>query len=612
MSFEDELRKVFLDEVAQLTQEAEQCLLDLESNPNNMEVIDKIFRLAHNIKGGSKAVGFEDLGKFAHQFESYLLKIKNKELPTDTAAINLMLQCNDRFKSMLEKIREDLAARFDNSDLLDQLKALIEGGADAAAAAVAAVVASDNPKEDGGHDHHNDPVAEAVAAMPPADHPGFETVAPPATEPAVAAAPAAATLAPAKAVEQKKPAALKSAAAADESIRVSVTRLEKLLNYIGEMVVLQSVLNEQSSGANSRLLSKTIQDMGKITKELQDISMGLRMIPLKQTFQKMQRIARDTATLLHKKINLELSGDDTEVDKTVLENLGDPLVHMIRNAVDHGIEAPENRFAAGKAEAGTLKLKAFHQRGKLVIEIIDDGGGINHEYLNKKAIEKGLLPPGTVLSKTDGVNLIFHPGFSSKTEVSEISGRGVGMDVVRTNIEKMGGEIHIETEVGKGSTFKITLPLTLAIIEGLVIMNEKNRFVVPLSHVSESVRLNASDIKKTGLGHILMLRGENIPLVSLSQLLNKRGNTGATKEQIALVVRTDNAVCAVAVDDILSQQQIVIKKLGVELQGIRGFSGSSVLGDGRPALILELMELIAQFEARDGVETRGQNGRVAA
>ena len=609
MSFEDELRKVFIEEVAQLTQEAEQCLLDLESNPENAEVIDKIFRLAHNIKGGSKAVGFEDLGKFAHQFESYLLKIKNKELPTDTNAISLMLKCNDRFKHMLEKIREDINARFDNSDLEDQLKVLLEGGK--------AVVQKNEetsgiPKDQGannvnGHETYTD----NAPSFPSADHPGFVDF-----QEEIAGAPVAAAQMPQiqKLVETKKNSGgeKKSGLAIDESIRVSLARLEKLLNYIGEMVVLQSVLNEQSTGINPRLLSKTIQDMGKITKELQDISMGLRMIPLKQTFQKMQRIARDTANLLGKKVNLEFSGDDTEVDKTVLENLGDPLVHMIRNAVDHGIETPETRFGNGKVEAGTLKLKAFHQRGKLVIEIIDDGGGINHEYLNRKAIEKGIFPAGTVLSKNEGVNLIFHPGFSSKDEVSEISGRGVGMDVVRSNIEKMSGEIAIETEIGKGTTFKITLPLTLAIIEGLIILNEKQRFVVPLSHVSESVRISAGDINKTGLGHILMLRGENIPLISLGQLLNKRGVSGATKEQIALVIRTDSSACAVAVDDILSQQQIVIKKLGSELQGIRGFSGSSVLGDGRPALILELMELIAQFEARDGVNSRGQNGRIAA
>ena len=318
-------------------------------------------------------------------------------------------------------------------------------------------------------------------------------------------------------VESKSPASEndknKSAApAVDESIRISVSKLEHLLNYVGEMVILQSVLREQFQMTESLLVRKTIQQLGKVGKEIQDISMSLRMVPIKPTFQKMQRIVRDTAQAVKKDVSIKLYGEDTELDKTVLEKLSDPLVHLIRNSVDHGIEFPEARLASGKSAKGEVTLSAAQKSGKLVIEVKDDGGGLNPEKLKQKAIEKGVLKPGTSLTEKEAYNLIFAPGFSTKEQVTDVSGRGVGMDVVKTNIQDLSGEIQIFSELGKGTTFQITLPLSLAIIDGMAVTFANDKFIVPLNQVYETIRPHFNQIQfNQGLGNTLMLRGENLP-----------------------------------------------------------------------------------------------------
>ena len=322
--------------------------------------------------------------------------------------------------------------------------------------------------------------------------------------------------------------------------------------------------------------------------------MSLRMVPLKQTFQKMQRIVRDTANMLNKRVSLTTFGDDTELDKTVLENISDPLVHLIRNACDHGIESPEIRSRNGKNEAGSVTLNAYHQSGKLVIEVKDDGGGIDGDRMVQKAIEKGVLSPNAKLSRQEAIHLIFHPGFSTKAQVTEVSGRGVGMDVVKTNIEALQGEVLVETEVGKGTTFKVILPLTLAIIDGMVVQNEGCRFVVPLSHVHETLKPDSGDVHSTtGMGDVLLLRGENLPLYRLTALLGqKKAAERKAQEQIAMVIRYSGQPFAVLVDDILGQQQVVIKEVGPEIQNLKWMSGSAILGDGKPAIIMEMNELV--------------------
>jgi two-component system, chemotaxis family, sensor kinase CheA len=623
--FERELKQGFLDEATQLLADVEQCFLALEQNPNDQPTLEKIFRLAHNLKGGSKAVGFDDLGTFTHEFESFLLKCKNGAIPITAATVSLMLKCNDHICKTVEILRGDLAATIDNTAAIQEIHNFDPGAATVAEATDApSAEESISPEEilalqalEQQASLASEPVvplSPEVLAASPAETPVVtdtpaapSAIAPTAPEsnptkaeakaespssipaPAPAPAPEAAKAAPAGGANQPAGAA----AASDESIRVSLSRLERLLNFVGELVIMQTVLKEQAFNSDTTLLRRTVHQMGKVTKEIQDLSTSLRMVPLKQTFQKMQRIVRDTSNLLQKKVQFEIEGEDTEVDKTVLEALSDPLVHLVRNAVDHGIESPADRVAKGKAESGTIRLRAYHQGGRLVIEVVDNGGGISADRLRAKAMEKGILKPGQTISEQDAINLIFHPGFSTKAEVTEVSGRGVGMDVVKTNIEKMQGQVIVSTKVGEGSVFKVTLPLTMAIIDGMVVRCGEERFVIPLSHVHESVRPGPNDLyNNTGLGEVLHLRGQSLPVLRLGRALGRKpAGASAGGQQIAVIIHSNGQPFATLVDDVVGQYQVVIKKLGAEVQHIKGYSGTAILGDGKPALILELNEL---------------------
>jgi two-component system chemotaxis sensor kinase CheA len=608
-AFEKELRLSFLEEAKQLLTEVEQCYLQLEVNPNDTALIDQIFRVAHNIKGSARAVGFAEVGVFAHEFENLLLKIKKSELDATPTVINLLLKCNDHLSQMVLALQNDLNATFNSQPLIDKILEALKG--QLAEAASAPEEAHDQSAIDDlfiqtehqeSHELEVTNTSDIIQIKEPSS--AFNFAAPPALAPG-----------PAPQTSQKNQntpsptggnATGNSNGPSDESIRVSLSRLENLLNYVGEMVILHAVLKEQTIGS-SLLIRKTVHQLGKATKEVQDISMGLRMVPIKQTFQKMQRIVRDTSADLGKHVKLILEGEDTELDKTILERISDPLVHLVRNACDHGIESPEKRIASGKNEAGILKLSAYHQSGKLVIKIADDGGGINPDVLKRKAIEKKIVSPTAQLSDKEAINLIFHPGFSTKSEVTDVSGRGVGMDVVRINIESIQGEILIDTEVGKGTTFKILLPLTLAIIDAMVVKLNDLRYVIPLSHIQESVKLEQKDIKRTsGIGDILLLRGDNIPLFYLSDLLSKKNTLKSEcASNIAIVIRSSQETFAIVVDDIIGQYQVVIKKLGNEIHGLKGISGSAILGDGRPALILELAELISKNKKVFNNDLRG-------
>lgn len=653
--FEKELKVGFLDEAEQNLSNTEQCFLSLESNPDDIALLDQIFRLAHNFKGSAKAVGFDELGHFAHQFESLLLKVKVKEIPTNSEVINLLLKCNDHLTHFISTLKSDIDATVDSDEILSEIESAMTGSWNIqpdstipSADSFGDEEFSELPQEPEMHafqeetsvepefisqtpsvpdsfegaDSESDimkslqnlnletlseealqlqsePVAietpEVTNEMDPSNVIPFH--APEKESAKVQETSVAATNASPAKESKKAPAAPAGNSGSDESIRVSLARLEKLLNFVGEMVILQSVLREQTGG-QSLLLRRTVHQLGKVTKEVQDISMSLRMVPLKQTFQKMQRIVRDTSAALGKKVSLHLEGDETEVDKTILESISDPLVHLIRNACDHGIESAEKRIASGKKDTGNVKLSAYHHAGKLVIEIKDDGGGINPAVLTQKAIEKGIVRPNQTLSEKEAINLIFHPGFSTKAQVTDVSGRGVGMDVVRSNIEKISGEVQVSTVLGEGTTFKIYLPLTLAIIDGMVIECSEQRYVVPLSHIHESVQLNSEDLKVTSTaGEILLLRGENIPLYRLQSMVGgkKKTDNKTQLQPIALIIRTLEQPFSVLVDDIIGQNQVVIKKLGDELSNLEGFGGSAILGDGKPALILELADLVKKY-----------------
>lgn len=575
--FEKELKLGFLDEAAQAVDDVEQCFLALETNSSDTENLNKIFRLAHNLKGSSKAVGFEEFGAFTHQFESFILKIKNGELKATARSVSLLLRANDHVSKMIAGLKVDLDAKFDSQELLHELVTFTEVGDDAAPSAPA-------PQEEVAPEpeivFENFPQAFTAPPTPVAMAP--QPPSPPPVTPTAAAAPAGPKAAPRHG----------SGPVSEESIRVALSKVETLINFVGEMVILQSVMREQATSTESLLLKKTVHQLGKVGKEIQDITLGLRMVPVKPTFQKMQRIVRDTAQALNKEVGIALVGEDTELDKTVLEKINDPLVHLIRNSVDHGIESTEARVARGKNAKGQVELIATHQAGKLVLEVKDDGGGLDTEKLKKKAIEKGILKPEATLTEKEAFNLIFAPGFSTKEQVTDVSGRGVGMDVVRTNILELGGEIQIESELGKGTCFKITLPLSLAIIDAMVLTCSNEKFVMPLNHVFETLQPSQNMVQRnSGLGDILLLRGENLPLFRLGDFFGLK-SAKHHGEMIAMVVRTGPRPFAILVDDILGQYQVVIKQLGPELAGMKGVSGSTILGDGKPSLILEPQELL--------------------
>jgi two-component system chemotaxis sensor kinase CheA len=614
--FEKEVKLDFLTEAIQLLDDSEQAFLALEGDKHNANLMNEIFRLAHNLKGTSRAVGFGDVAEFTHEFENLILKIKEGKVEVTDQVVSLLLECNDHVSVMIKMLNMDLDSRFDSTEIIAKIQTALNGDLAAAAPAhIEAVVHAEVMMEEKEESISaediallerfeaslNAPAEEAKVLTMEQKEQRAASFFP--TEAAKAAHPnsSESTKTPGhvgspSGGDHKKaaPAGGNKGGNEDDSIRVSLARVEMLNNVVGELVIIQTILNQHRDEVHNTQMLKSLSHLAKLSKEIQNISMSLRMIPLKQTLQKMQRIVRDTSKALDKKVHLELIGEETEIDKTVLEHLADPLVHIVRNAVDHGLETTEGRLAAGKDVEGKVTIKAFHEGNNLVIEIRDDGKGINSKVIREKAIEKGVISANASMSDEDIVNLIFHPGFSTKSEVSEISGRGVGMDVVKTNIEKLSGEVKIVTEVGKGSVFKVVLPLTMAIIEGMVTKVGDERYIIPLGQVYESLSPTPDLVHHVnGVGECLKIRGEVLPLFRISKALQRTDSEKPLHQQIAIIVNSDERNFAVVVDDILHQQQVVIKKLGDEIKNQKGFMGSSILGDGRPAFILDLMELFS-------------------
>jgi two-component system chemotaxis sensor kinase CheA len=405
----------------------------------------------------------------------------------------------------------------------------------------------------------------------------------------VAAPPAApATTAPLAAPVTTAP--LGVGATSGATVRVNTEKLDSLMDVVGELVIVQSQLLEtarlQSDGNTT--LHRDVAQLSRIAKDLQRTAMSLRMIPLRQTFQKMERLARDLGKELGKRVQFETSGGETELDRTVVEEIADPLVHMVRNALDHGLEPGGMRLAADKPEAGTIHLRAYHQGSSLVIELRDDGRGIDPERIHRKAVEKGLVPPGSSFTREEILGLIFAPGFSTAEQVTSVSGRGVGMDVVKRNIEKLRGKIEISSELGKGSTFKVRLPLTMAIIDGLVVRVGDERFILPSSSVQMALRPTRESISTIhGAGEVLDLRGKLLPIHRLHRRFNITARALSPWEGILVIMETSGKVSALLVDEMVSKQEVVIKNLGGYMQGMPGIAGGAILGDGNIALILD-------------------------
>ena len=379
------------------------------------------------------------------------------------------------------------------------------------------------------------------------------------------------------------------ASTSSETVRVDRDRLDKMINQIGELVIGTSMVEQDWSRFHPDMESAALVQLGKIVRDLQEMSLSLRMVPIAASFQKMTRIVRDLSHRLGKQIHLETEGEDTELDKTVVDQIGDPLLHMVRNSVDHGIELPEERIASGKSPEGTICLKAYHQGGNFIIEIQDDGKGLDRDRILRKAIERGIVSEHDNLSDEDIYGLIFEAGFSTAEQVTDVSGRGVGMDVVRRNVEALQGSISIRSQKGKGCRMIVRLPLTLAILEGLLVRVANDSYVIPLLSVVESINQKDRDIKAVlSKGEVITLRGEIVPLLRLDRILNLRQSHDNTDSNLLVIVEDQGRKYSLAVDELLGQQQVVIKNLEANFQKVPGVAGATILGDGRVALILDI------------------------
>ncbi len=584
--FELEIKQEFLSEASDLLLEAEEVFLALENSTPDESMLNQLFRVAHNLKGTSKAVGFDQISELTHHTENLILKIQQQEIPLTTRVIDVLFSFKDKVEEMLDGFRDNLDAVFNISEVVANLEMILAGNYDSDSKEVAQECIQHNSQEEFLNEEaeSNYVNEESIESSFDSDEQDFEDN----------------TLQmPERNTQDPTPKKSSSAKKedVDEDIRVKLSRINKVNDYIGELVILQTVL-EQKRGIEiaDDLANASISQMSKIFKELQSMAMSLRMLPLKSTFQRMQRIVRDTSKALGKDIRLELRGEETEVDKKVVEFILDPLVHIVRNGIDHGVEAPDERTQAGKSRQGVIELFAFHEGSNLFIQITDDGKGIDPSIIRRKGIEKGLLNENALISDEEVIQLIFHPGFSTKETVSEVSGRGVGMDVVKTNIENLGGKVTLQSKIGIGSSFRIELPLTLAIVDGLIIESSNHKFALPIAQVQEIIQISEENFASaTDGGVYYKLRGNIIPVFSLTEKLGITKNEKGFSESTAIITENKNGKFAVLIDNVLYKQQVVIKELGGDIKGYNGITGATILGNGKPSFIIDLKELYKDF-----------------
>jgi len=588
---DQELLGEFQTEALEHLENIEAAVLVLEHDPHDGDSLALIFRAFHTIKGVAGFLHLVPIQALAHQVETLLDNARNHKLTLDSSMITLILQAKDILQRLVDQITAAIEKGIKPtqvipvSHIIKAVQGSIQDGLDIASGKkpaprpVEAVAATQAPAPSAA------PAGEAASAKPEeaGEHRDEEEV--PATQAAAQAQSASAQAAASK-------------ESGSSTIRVRTTKLDNLMDMVGELVIVQSQLSESSRVGHvdeNSALQQNIAQLQRITRELQHTSMSLRLVPIKPTFQKVSRMVRDLAAQVSKKVDFITEGEDTELDRNVVEQINDPLVHMIRNSLDHGIENEDVRAAAGKKPVGKVVLKAYHQGSSIVIELSDDGRGIDPVKIVAKARKVGLVREDQNLSRAEILALIFEPGFSTAEKVTDISGRGVGMDVVRRNIEKLRGKVELESEVGKGTTFKIKLPLTTAIIDGLVVSVGADRFILPTTSVKVALRPEKSQITTIkGKAEVLDLRGKTIPLVRLHERFNIDTEVKNHWDGIVVIIETFGKPYGLLVDDMLSKQEVVIKSLGTMMKGVAGVAGGAILGDGTIALILDPSGLIGQ------------------
>lgn len=570
-----ELVRLFCAEAEDLLRDVEQGVLVLERQPDDPETVATVFRAFHTLKGNAAVMKLTVLQGLAHEVESLLDAARRGALRLDRAAIDVILAGADLFGRFVAEAAHQVEGRDVGRPIALPVQAVIDAVHGALVPAHRDEAARPATPDTGR--------AAAVAAE---SSPGPETGGIDGTEAAPVAPPADASTA-----AVSRPAR----PAATGSVRVDTGKLDALIDLVGELVIAESMVVQgtERARATDEHLARSLARLHGITADLQRTAMTLRMVPIGATFQKMARLVRDAAARLGKEIRLVLEGEETELDRTVVEEIGDPLVHMIRNAIDHGIEAPEARMAAGKPPEGTVTLRACHRGGHVVIEIADDGRGLDPARIRARAMQRGLLAADAALDDQAVLDLIFAPGFSTAEQVTDLSGRGVGMDVARRNIERIRGTIRIDSVPGRGTTFVVAIPLTLAIIEGLLVAVGDQRYVLPALAVRESFRPRPDAVSTVhGRGEVVAVRGRLVPVIRLARLCGVAGGVRTPAEGILVAVEVGNEVRCLLVDALLGKQEVVIKSLGETFAGRSGFAGAAILGDGRVGLILDPAALV--------------------
>jgi two-component system chemotaxis sensor kinase CheA len=590
----------FFDEAQEHLESIEEHAMTLGRGDTDPETLNAIFRAAHSIKGGSGTFGFTQLTEATHEMETLFDALRKGEGRADESTVRLLLDACDAFKAHIGRLK---AGQKGHDPAMDALRAQIIGyrGSRAADARPAGAGKGASQASRGKAKKKEEPTEESFFAEE-------KPAAAPAPAPAPAAkgsafgffdeAPAAAGTEEKK--EEEKYGLFETPAGGVEhnrrkgdssSIRVGVEKIDRIVNLVGELVIAQAMMQQavgKLAKEQDEHLAHSLATLDRNTRDLQQAVMSIRMMPMEFVFSRFPRVVYDVAGRLGKKVQLRTQGQETELDKELIELLIDPLTHVVRNAIDHGIESPEERARAGKPEAGTLTMRATHRGGSVIIEVSDDGRGLDRERIIAKARELG-MPVDDSWADVQVWDLIFEAGFSTAKEVTNLSGRGVGMDVVRRNIASLGGAVSVSSRKGEGTSITIQLPLTLAVLDGMIVGVGDEQYIVPLEFVAEAIMPKASDIKSiVNQPSLVAVRGEHLPIVKLDEVVGLERGAAPAPEPLCLVVEVDNRRAALMVDKLVGQQQLVVKSLESNLHSVPGVAGATILGDGRVSLILDV------------------------
>jgi len=554
---ESEIAQDFALEAKDHLENCSESLLELDKNPDDADNINSVFRCFHSIKGVAGFLNLKIMQNIAHKAEDILDSVRSGKMQYEKKVANLIFETTDALRFMVDDISAILSGK-DPADLKTDIRDLERR--------LAAVLS----KEENFLDFPEDAEVkyQPIENVHPSEPPGGSKSGH-------------------REVTGKK-----------EVIKVDADRLNRLIDTIGELVIAETIVlesEETRNNINPQYLRK-ISQLDKITRELQTMGMSLRMVAVKSTFQHMARLVRDLSEKEGKKVDFSICGEDTEIDKNIVDKIGDPLVHMIRNAIDHGIEkTPEDRVNAGKDAVAQVEIRAFHRGGNICIEIEDDGRGIDPDMILKKAIEKGLVAAENNLTRNEIVNLIFMPGFSTAEKITDVSGRGVGMDVVKRNITDLNGTVDVFSEPGQGSTFSIKLPLTLAIIDGMVVRVAEEKFIIPTLSITRAVNITPEQMHRVKGKEFVLHQDRNIQLFRLGRFLQLDESVNAGDNSLMLILEDGENISGILIDELVGKQQIVIKSLGETFQNIEGYSGCAILSDGSVGLIIDVNSLIKNY-----------------